>query len=170
MAKRFAEIERRIGAQEQAIRNAWNGAAAAQNINGGNPSLLAPGVYGPLLSAGPIVRFYVPNTGAVAFGMYMQSDLTVPISATNVAGRNEAAVELSGNNVRACQPNEALWHACSGAPSTVQEYQGIGVSRVVLLTGLAEGPTTFQMKFRSDKVGVGVGAFVSGIVLTVTAA
>ena len=71
MAKRFAEIERRIGAQEQAIRNAWNGAAAAQNINGGNPSLLAPGVYGPLLSAGPIVRFYVPNTGAVAFGMYM---------------------------------------------------------------------------------------------------
>lgn len=169
-AKRPAHVQRQIEDLQRGMRLNENRANAVANYIGGNPSVLASGVFGPLVSTGPIVPFFVPLTGRVLVTMSMQSEITLPVSATNVMGRNEAGVELSGEaNTRAINVTETLYHARSGAPSGVQTNEQVGVSRTILLDGLTPGPTVFTMKFRADKVGA-VFPYVGGILLAVTAA
>lgn len=169
-AQRPADVERRLDTLERAARIAANGAVAAANYLGGNPSVLAPGVFAPLPSGQPEVSFTVSGLGRVLVTMSMQSDITLPVSVTNVSGRNEAGVILSGPyNTRAVDVTQTLYHARSGAPANVQAYEGIGVSRTILLDGLNPGPTTFTMVFRADKVGA-VFPYVGGILLAVAAA
>lgn len=168
-AKRPAEVDRRLTSLERGMMSASNGAAAAINYSGGNPSVLAPGSFAPLFSPGPVVAFMVPLSGKVLVTMCMQSDITLPVSATNVMGRNEAGVALSGDyNTRAIVATETLYHARSGAPASVQAYEGVGVSRTILIDGLNPGPTTFTMQFRADKIGA-VFPYVGGILLSVSA-
>ena len=167
-AKRPAEVNRRLDTLERGMLSANNGAVAATNYIGGNPSVLAPGTFAALLSVGPVVQLSVPLSGRVLVTMCMQSDITLPVSATNVMGRNEAGVELSGSyNTRAINATETLYHARSGAPSGFQTNEQVGVSRTILLVDLTPGPTTFTMKFRADKIGA-VFPYVGGILLAVS--
>lgn len=160
------ELRRRIQVLEDSMRMPGTGGYVFANNIGGNPSVLAPGVFAPLFSAGPEGACMVPPSGRVMVTMSMQSDITLPVSATNVLGRNEAGFTLSGANTRAVDVTQTLYHARSGAPASVQAYEGIGVSRSVLLEGLTCGTTTFTMVFRADKLGA-VFPYVGGITLAV---
>lgn len=161
-----AEVRERLYRLEAAQRTPGVAGYVAANNIGGNPSVLSPGVFAPLLSSGPELTCMVPPSGRVMVTMSMQSDITLPVSATNVLGRNEAGFTLSGANTRAVDATQTLYHARSGAPASVQAYEGIGVSRSVLLDDLDGGMTTFKMVFRADRLGA-VFPYVGGITLAV---
>ncbi len=158
-------LERRIKVLEDSMRIPGVGGYAAVNYSGGNPTVLAPGSFAPLLSPGPEVTVSLFSGRAIVM-MSFESGITLPVSATNVMGRNEAGVRLSGVNTRPIDVTETLYHARSGAPAGVQAADQVAVSRTILLEGLTPGSTTFTMEFRADKIGA-VFPYVGGIALVV---